>query len=109
MHWTTHWTYHFELDAAGHMVREQGSDIQQRTYKRDSAGRVFKEFLLSGKFKEYEYAKCGRVTRITHDCDKIEKQTYSYYSLGGLQEAKNEHALVSFRYDGMGQQIAPEG
>ena len=50
MHWTTHWTYHFELDAAGHMVREQGSDIQQRTYKRDSAGRVFKEFLLSGKF-----------------------------------------------------------
>ena len=82
---------------------------RQRTYKRDSAGRVFEEFLRSGKFKEYEYAKYGRVTRITHDCDKVEEQTYSYYSSGRLQEAVNEHARVSFRYDGMGQQIAPEG
>ena len=70
---------------------------------------MFEEFLRSGKFKEYEYAKYGRVTCITHDCDKVEEETYSYYSLGDLQEAKNEHALVSFRYDGMGQQIAPEG
>ena len=45
-----HLTYHFELDAVGHVMREQGSDIHQRTYKRDSAGRVFKEFLPSGKF-----------------------------------------------------------
>ncbi len=30
----------------------------------------------------HEYDKCGRVTRITHDCDKIEEQTYSYNSLG---------------------------
>ena len=54
-------TYHFELDTAGHVVREQGSDIQQRTYKRDSAGHVFKEFLRSGKciiaedFEEQRY------------------------------------------------------
>ena len=34
--------------------------------------------------------------------DKVEEQTYSYYSSGRLQEAKNEHALVSFRYDNMG-------
>jgi len=33
---------------------------------------------------------------------KVEEQTYSYYSSGRLQEAKNEHALVSFRYDNMG-------
>lgn len=50
----------------------------------------------------HEYDKCGRVTRITHDYDKGEEQTYSYYSSGRLQEAKNEHALVSFRYDNMG-------
>ena len=47
----------------------------------------------------HEYDKCGRVTRITHDYNKIEEQTYSS---GRLQEAKNEHALVSFRYDNMG-------
>lgn len=34
--------------------------------------------------------------------DKLEEQTYSYYSSGRLQEDKNEHALVSFRYDNMG-------
>lgn len=50
----------------------------------------------------HAYDKCGRVTRITHDYDKVEEQTYSYYSSGRLQEAKNEHALVSFRYDNMG-------
>ncbi len=35
----------------------------------------------------HEYDKCGRVRRITHDYDKIEEQTYSYYSSGRLQEA----------------------
>ena len=93
--------YHFELDAAGHVVREQGFDREYRSYQRDRAGRVIKETLPSGKFKEYEYDKCGRVTRIVHDYDQ-EEQTYSYYSSGRLQEAKNEHALVSFRYNNMG-------
>jgi len=32
----------------------------------------------------HEYDKCGRVRRITHDYDKIEEQTYSYYSSGRL-------------------------
>ena len=48
------------------------------------------------------YYKCGRVRRITHDYDKIEEQTYSYYSSGRLQEAVNEHARVSFRYNSLG-------
>lgn len=50
----------------------------------------------------HEYAKCGRVTSITHDCDKIEEQTYSYYSSGRIREAVNEHARVSFRYNSLG-------
>ena len=82
-----HFGYHFELDAAGHVVREQGFDREYRSYQRDRAGRVIRETLPSGKFKEYEYDKCGRVTRITHDYDKVEEQTYSYYSSGRLQEA----------------------
>ena len=53
----------------------------------------------------HEYDKCGRVRRITHDCDKVEEQTYSYYSSGRLQEAVNEHARVSFRYEGMGLSV----
>ena len=32
----------------------------------------------------HEYDKCGRVRRITHDYDKIEEQTSSYYSSGRL-------------------------
>ena len=96
-----HFGYHFELDAAGHVVREQGFDREYRSYQRDRAGRVIKETLPSDKFKEYEYDKCGRVTRFVHDYDQ-EEQTYSYYSSGRLQEAKNEHALVSFRYNNMG-------
>ena len=38
--------------------------------------------LLLFAFYSHEYDKCGRVTRITHDYDKIEEQTYSYYSSG---------------------------
>ncbi|MBF1310275.1 MAG: hypothetical protein HXN09_02690 [Porphyromonadaceae bacterium] len=58
--------------------------------------------LPSGKFKEYEYDKCSRVTHITHDYDKVEEQTYSYYSSGHLQEAVTEHAQGSFRYNSLG-------
>ena len=49
----------------------------------------------------HEYDKCGLVIRITHDYDKIEEQTYSYYSSGRLQEAVNEHAQGSFRYNSL--------
>ena len=70
-----HLSYHFELDAAGRVMREQGSNIQYRTYKRDSAGRVFKEFLRSGKFKEYEYAKCGRVVKTRVSGGKIRQDS----------------------------------
>ena len=33
--------------------------------------------------------------------DKVEEQTYSYYSSGRLQEAVNEHAQGSFRYNSL--------
>ena len=68
-------SYHFELDAADHVVHEQGSDMQSRTYKRDSAGRVFKEFLLCGKFKEYEYAKRRRVVKTRVGGGKIRQDS----------------------------------
>ena len=67
-----HLTYHFELDAAGHVVREQGSDIQQRTYKRDSTGRVFKEFLPGGKFIIAEDFEEQRYCCITVNVDDIQ-------------------------------------
>ena len=70
-----HLSYHFELDAAGHVMREQGSNIQYRTYKRDSAGRVFKEFLRSGKFKEYEHTKCRRVVKTRVSGGKIRQDS----------------------------------
>ena len=50
----------------------------------------------------HEYDKCFRVTRITHDYDKVEEQTYNYYSSERLREAVNEHARVSFRYNNLG-------
>ena len=94
--------YAFAMDAAGNVLQEEGFDGSMRKYVRDRAGRVIKETLPSGKFKEYEYDRCGRVTRVTHDYDKAEEQTYDYYASGRLAEARNEHAIVSFRYDNMG-------
>ena len=94
--------YAFAMDAAGNVLQEEGFDGGVRKYVRDRAGRVIKETLPSGKFKEYEYDRCGRVTRVTHDYDKAEEQTYDYYASGRLAEARNEHAIVSFRYDNMG-------
>ncbi len=94
--------YAFAMDASGNVLQEEGFDGGVRKYVRDRAGRVIKETLPSGKFKEYEYDRCGRVTRVTHDYDKAEEQTYGYYASGRLAEARNEHAIVSFRYDNMG-------
>ena len=94
--------YAFAMDGAGNVLQEEGFDGGVRKYVRDCAGRVIKETLPSGKFKEYEYDRCGRVTRVTHDYDKAEEQTYGYYASGRLAEARNEHAIVSFRYDNMG-------
>ena len=94
--------YAFAMDGAGNVLQEEGFDGGVRKYVRDRAGRVIKETLPSGKFKEYEYDRCGRVTRVTHDYDKAEEQTYDYYASGRLAEARNEHAIVSFRYDNMG-------
>ena len=94
--------YAFAMDAAGNVLQEEGFDGGVRKYVRDRAGRVIKETLPSGKFKEYEYDKCGRVTRVTHDYNKAEEQTYDYYASGRLAEARNEYAIVSFRYDNMG-------
>ena len=94
--------YAFAMDASGNVLQEEGFDGGVRKYVRDRAGRVIKETLPSGKFKEYEYDRCGRVTRVTHDYDKAEEQTYGYYASGRLAEARNEHAIVSFRYDSMG-------
>ena len=94
--------YAFAMDGAGNVLQEEGFDGGVRKYVRDRAGRVIKETLPSGKFKEYEYDRCGRVTRVTHDYDKAEEQTYGYYASGRLAEARNEHAIVSFRYDNMG-------
>jgi len=95
-------SYDFTLDAAGYVIAESGFDGTTRYYERDSAGRVLKETLPSGKFKRYGYDKCGRVTEITHDYDQVEKHSYSYWTSGRIREAVNEHARVSFRYDGMG-------
>ena len=95
-------SYDFTLDAAGYVIAESGFDGATRYYERDSAGRVLKETLPSGKFKRYGYDKCGRVTEITHDYDQVEKHSYSYWTSGRIREAVNEHARVSFRYDGMG-------
>lgn len=92
--------YAFAMDASGNVLQEEGFDGGVRKYVRDRAGRVIKETLPSGKFKEYD--RCGRVTRVTHDYDKAEEQTYGYYASGRLAEARNEHAIVSFRYDNMG-------
>ena len=94
--------YAFAMDASGNVLQEEGFDGGVRKYVRDRAGRVIKETLPSGKFKEYEYDRCGRGTRVTHDYDKAEEQTYGYYASGRLAEARNEHAIVSFRYDNMG-------
>ena len=94
--------YRFTLDPAGRVIEEIGFDKAVRSYVLDRAGRVIKETLPSGKFKEYRYDKSGRVTRVSHGWDEEEVHTYSYYASGRLQEAVNEHATVSFKYDNMG-------
>ena len=44
--------YAFGMDAAGNVLQEEGFDGGVRKYVRDRAGRVIKETLPCGKFKE---------------------------------------------------------
>ena len=52
-----------------------GSSDPHATTAGGSADRVFKELLLSGKFKEYEYAKCGRVVKTRVSGGKIRQDS----------------------------------
>ena len=46
-----------------------------RHYNWGGANRVFKEFLRSGKFKRYCYAKCGRVVKTRVSGGKIRQDS----------------------------------
>ncbi len=74
-----HWTTSFELPFRARRSGSCGARVRLRhtvTYlKRDSVGRVFKELISSGKFKEYEYAKCGRVVKTRVSGGKIRQDS----------------------------------
>ena len=102
MHWATSFDLPFRARRSGSCgararLRHTATYLQARQYRPCVQG-----VPPRWQVQEYEYAKYGRVTRITHDCDKVEGQIYSYHHAGRLQEAKNEHVLVSFRYDNLG-------
>ena len=52
-----------------------GSSDPHATTAGGSADRVCKELLRSGKFKEYEYAKCGRVVKTRVSGGKIRQDS----------------------------------
>ena len=70
-----HLSYHFELDAAGLCgarvrLRHTVTYLQARQYRSCHQGE-----LPSGKFKEYEHAKCRRVVKTRESGGKIRQDS----------------------------------
>ena len=95
-------SYDFTLDAAAMSLPNRALTEQHATMSAIARDAFLRKHFPVVSFKRYGYDKCGRVTEITHDYDQVEKHSYSYWTSGRIREAVNEHARVSFRYDGMG-------
>jgi RHS repeat-associated protein len=71
-----------------------------RSYERNAAGWVTQVLRPAGKFTKYQYDGGGRVTTVEYSDSKKEK--YQYRPDGELIQAVNEHAVVQFERDVMG-------
>ena len=58
----------------------------------------------SGKFKECEYDKCGRVTRITHDYDKVEERCDEHL----IKRSYDKHGFIRSLQSSLGAQLSYE-
>lgn len=92
--------YRFQLDPAGNVVEEIGFDDITRKYERNPAGWVTRVNRPGGKFTEYAYDTCGRVTEVLYSDNK--KENYTYRPDGELIQAVNESATVQFDRNIMG-------
>lgn len=92
--------YHFQLDPAGNVIEEIGFDDITRKYERNPAGWVTKVNRPAGKFTQYNYDACGRVTEVLYSDNK--KENYAYRPDGELMQAVNESATVQFERNVMG-------
>ncbi|WP_338865646.1 DUF6531 domain-containing protein [Myxococcus stipitatus] len=93
--------YRFELGPSGEVVVERGFDGLRRQYAYDKAGRVVKMFRPGNLFTEYGYDAAGRVAVIKHSDGS--EAAYTFSPDGGLLEARNATATVTFERDALGR------
>ncbi|HEX8504838.1 MAG TPA: hypothetical protein VF630_05680 [Hymenobacter sp.] len=98
-----HEPYHFELDALGQVVAEQGFDGLTRRYQRDAAGRVTAIERPAGRLTRYAYDPAGRLTEVAHNDEA--SITYRYYPTGTLREAATTGSTVLFERNALGQVV----
>ncbi|NTS43889.1 RHS domain-containing protein [Flavisolibacter sp. BT320] len=92
--------YHFQLDPAGNVSEEIGFDNIARIYERNAASWVTKVNRPGGRFTQYGYDPCGRVTEVAYSDGS--KEAYVYRADGDLLKAVNDAANVQFDRDVMG-------
>jgi RHS repeat-associated protein len=92
--------YRFEMDAAGNVIEEIGFDDIARRFERNAAGWVTRVLRPGGKFTQYGYDACRRITEVIYSDG--EKETYAYRPDGEVMQALNASAKVQFDRNVMG-------
>ena len=95
--------YRLEPDANGNVIRECGFDGIERSYERDSAGRIKKIVRPGNRWTAYDYDSMGRVVREEHHDGNV--AAYGYNQDGLLTGAFNEDGAITLQRDAFGRVI----
>ncbi|MGI4835815.1 MAG: hypothetical protein ACRYFK_20355 [Janthinobacterium lividum] len=94
---------HFELNALGQVVAEQGFDGLTRRYQRDADGRVTAIERPAGRSTSYAHDPAGRLAEVVHNNEA--HTTYRYYPSGALREVSTTDSTVLLERDALGQVV----
>lgn len=98
--------YFLDYNKRGEVVAEKGFDGLQRTYERDTTGKVIKVQRPGNRFTKYEYDANGRITKAEYHDGSW--SLYGYDQNGDLKEASNEHCTIRFTRNKQDQLILEE-
>jgi RHS repeat-associated protein len=95
--------WRYEYDLAGQMVRQTDYDGLVTEYTYDAAGQLVRQLNGAGQTLEFAYDHLGNVTAWRSDEGVT---SLAYDAMGYLQRARNPHADMTFRRDGLGRVLS---
>lgn len=99
-------TYKFEYDGCERLIKETGFDGRTQNYQYNKAGYLIKHIDAGAVITEFDRDALGQMlTKTSMDVSKElsqERSRYRYDTAGRLIETYNQHQLLNFTYDRLG-------